>query len=958
MTEAPSGTPRRRHAQLKAIFDSVLSHRLSRRRARLDAVAVDDPTLAGEVASLLKHHEEAGDLFEPPETDAGPAFSTGELVAGRFRIVRIIGRGGMGEVYEAVDLVLQQPVALKTIRSEVAGDPATRALFFRELNLARRVAHRNVCRTHELWRDESSPQRVFLTMELLEGESLGTVLKREQRLDPARALPLLEQLAEALAAIHRLTIIHRDLKPSNVHIVADGEAGLRVVVTDFGLARTTATVGSATHTAVLAGTPAYMAPEQFETGECSIASDVYAFGVICFEMLTGQRQPVVPARSVRPDLDPRWEAFILRCVSQDPRKRPVNAEALIEELRALSGQPRGGRRRLRYLASALVISGVTAGAWTAWSPVNPTGRSPEFNRLTLDPGLSCELTASRDGRTIAYSSDRGTDGLFQIWMQALPDGERVQLTHGPSHAVNPTISPDGTMVAFRREHNDGGIYVVPASGAPERRLAPYGRHPRFSPDGTQIVFWTGVEGDHTFASGKLWVVTVASGEIRPLHHQLVDARFPAWSPDGRFIVFRGSATPGPTWDQRSDWWVSDAGGRQAVPTGAFARLTALRLSLHDGGISWSPGQLLFPARAGHSTNLWRLPISDKTGAIAGEPERLTSGSNLETSPWPLGSEFVAYTNWEVSGQIWRVWTKGPRTGTAEALTATDALDTRPAVSATGTRLMFTRRLGEIRNLWIKELSGGQESQLVPNVALVPAMSPDGQWVAYSVANGLKRPIFLTSAAGGDRPQLCEDCGDVQVWSAKGNAVLYLKHGTRDEHTLGALDVASRQVRTIVQRQGVTEGSLSPDGQYVTFAVRDEGVRSRIYIAPVATAGDRRTWRALTSATDWADKPRWDPDGRALYFYSEQDGFGCLWRQQLDDGKPAGAAEAVRHLHEAQHAIFHLSRQAFGLSVGPDFVVYNVPSVKGNLWTMDYPQKRTSWTWLRRWFGGSNSTGSQ
>jgi Tol biopolymer transport system component len=729
-----------------------------------------------------------------------------------------------------------------------------------------------------------------------------------------------------------------------------------VVLSDFGLARTTTAVGSATHTKVIAGTPAYMAPEQFETGECSIASDVYAFGVVCFEMLTGQRQPLVPARSIRPELDPRWEDFILRCVSQDPRKRPANAEALIEELRGLSG-----RRRLRltavpYLAFALVLGIAAFAIWTAWPSIGRGTKSPEFTRLTMDAGLSCEPSASRDGRTIVYSSD--VDGVFQLWIQRLPDGERVQLTHGSSHAVNPAISPDGTMVAFRREYNEGGIYVLPARGGAERRLAPQGRHPRFSPDGSQIVFWTGSEGDHTFASGKLWLANVATGAVRPLHHQLVDARFPAWSPDGRFIVFRASATPGPAWDQRSDWWISDVEGRAATPTTAFSRLSAMRLSLHDGGITWGPGQLLFPARAGHSTNLWRLPMSDETGKVDGQPERLTSGSNLETSPWPLGSEFVAYTNWEVSGQIWRVWTKGPRAGTAEAVTETDALDTRPAVSAAGTRLMFTRRLGEIRNLWIKEMSGGRESQVLPGIPLVPALSPDGQSVAYSVADGLKKPIFLIGASGGDRRQLCEDCGDVQVWSMKGDAVLFLKHGAQNEHSLEAVDVSSQQVRTLVRGEGLTEGTLSPDGQHVTFVLRSEGTRSRVYVAPHAAASDRRSWRAVTSATDWADKPRWDPDGRALYFYSEQDGFGCLWRQPMADGKPSGAAEAVQHLHDAQHAIFHLSRQAFGLSAGPDFVVYNVPTVKGNIWKMDYPQPPGTWNPLRRWFGGGHSTASR
>ncbi len=960
MDDGAGGSLRRRHARLKSLFQAALSYGSGRRTEYLARLRSAGPSVAQDVAQLLQRHAEAGDLLEPDGPDDSQTFAPNQLVAGRFRVVRRIGRGGMGEVYEAIDLELRQPVALKTIRPEFASDAATRARFLREIEIARRIAHPNVCRTHELWRvEDGAPEgAVFLTMELLEGEPLADVLKRGGRLDPRQALAILEQLAAALAAIHDLNIIHRDLKPSNVHIVPGGDQGARVVVTDFGLARRAPLADGVTATQALAGTPAYMAPEQFDSNEYSIATDVYAFGVICFEMLTGQRQPLVPARSIVPDLDPRWEQFILRCVAQDPRRRPANAQALLAELRALgaTGWPRWTVRAALGVPIAAIAAGTVVTAMVLTGGVQPAVQSPEFTRLTFDPGLSCELSASADGRRIVYSSDRSGDGLFQLWIQDVPDGDRHHLAT-PGHAVNPAMSPDGQLVAFRSERDGGGIDVIPAAGGTARRVAPFGRHPRFSPDGSWIVYWTGVEGDHALPSGRIWIVPTAGGTPRRLHPRLVDARFPAWSPDGRRIVFRASATPGARWDDESDWWVSDADGRQATPTGAFRHLASQRLSLHDGGIAWQQGRLVFSARAGHSTNLWSLPVSPE-GAVTGTPRRITSGSNLETSPWPMGDGFLAYTNWEVSAQVWRIWTGGPQAGTVEALTATDALDTRPAISADGTRLMFTRRLGEVRNLWIKDLPAGKETLMLPGTPLVPTLSPDGRHVAYSMSANGRKPIFVTRAPAGTSVALCDDCGEVQGWSGDGSEVLYLDHDAAGVQRLWAIGVPTGQKRLLVRAEGLSEGSLSPDGAFVAFAVRTNGVRSQIHVAP-ARAGteiERGAWRAVTAVDDWADKPRWAPDGTSLYFYSERDGYGCLWRQALDEGTPVGPPAPARHLHEAQHAVFHLSRQAFALSVGPSFLVYNTPSVKGNLWMMDHAEPVDSaFGWLTRWWRGPAST---
>jgi serine/threonine protein kinase len=306
-------------------------------------------------------------------------FSAGDLLAGRFRIVRFIAQGGMGEVYEAEDLELSGQVALKTIRSEIAEEVGSVDRFKREVHIARQVTHPNVCRIYDVFRHGGT---TFLTMEFLQGETLADRLSRQRRFSTAEAMPIVSQVAAGLAAAHRAGVIHRDFKSANVMLMPDApeEGGARAVVTDFGLARRSRSEdglsAAATMTQGAAGTPAYMAPEQVEGGEITPAADIYALGVVLYEMVTGDRPftgdtplsiavkrlkeaPSSP-RSHVPDLDPKWEKTILRCLERDPRNRFASAA---DVPRALAGEPvTRGRRRHReafaLVAALLVLAAV------------------------------------------------------------------------------------------------------------------------------------------------------------------------------------------------------------------------------------------------------------------------------------------------------------------------------------------------------------------------------------------------------------------------------------------------------------------------------------------------------------------------------------------------------------------------------------------------------------------------
>src|SRR5215471_2010796 len=265
-------------------------------------------------------------------------FNPGEVLGGRYRIVAMLGRGGMGEVYRADDLVLEQQVALKFLPEAVAQHPEALARFRNEVRLARQVSHRNVCRVYDFGEADGY---CFLSMEYVDGEDLGSLLHRIGRLPSDKALEIARKVCAGLAAAHEKGILHRDLKPGNVMLDREGQ----VVLTDFGLAGIAGEIGG---DEVRHGTPAYMAPEQLSGEEVSVKSDIYSLGLVLYEIFTGklpydsktladlvkwqkESQPVSPSTLVR-DIDPVVERVILRCLQARPAQRPPSALAVAAAL--------------------------------------------------------------------------------------------------------------------------------------------------------------------------------------------------------------------------------------------------------------------------------------------------------------------------------------------------------------------------------------------------------------------------------------------------------------------------------------------------------------------------------------------------------------------------------------------------------------------------------------------------
>ena len=422
-----------RWQKVDEVFAAALEIEPERRSAFLDQICGDDKTLRLEVEKMLSFDQKAEDfiktdvfslaarLITQPQQPVKGSRSTfesiddarfipGDVLAERYRIVGLLGRGGMGEVYRAEDLKLKQPVALKFLPASLSADGAALARFYKEVSVARQISHRHVCRVYDVAEYQGEH---FISMEFVRGEELSSLLKRIGRLPQDKAVEVARQLCAGLAAVHERGVLHRDLKPANIMLDEHGE----VRITDFGIAA----LASETDRREISGTPAYMSPEQLEGAELTPKSDIFSLGLVLYEVFTGKRAfeanslqellhlrrsdstPTSPARHV-PELDPLIERVIFRCLEKDPAKRPGSTlkvaaalpggDPLAAALAAgetpspemVAAAPKQGGLKpavaVSLLASVLILIGVICflSRYTTLYRKVPLNRSPEVLR--------------------------------------------------------------------------------------------------------------------------------------------------------------------------------------------------------------------------------------------------------------------------------------------------------------------------------------------------------------------------------------------------------------------------------------------------------------------------------------------------------------------------------------------------------------------------------------------------
>ena len=549
-------------------------------------------------------------------------------------------------------------------------------------------------------------------------------------------------------------------------------------------------------------------------------------------------------------------------------------------------------------------------------------------------------------------------------MQQVGGGEPLRLTRGSGDKHEPAFSPDGTTIAFRSEWQNGAIYVVPALGGQATMIAPEGRRPQFSPDGNWIAYYAGSPFLGTcFTSSnicRIYIAPSVGGAPRQLRSDFAAALHPVWSPDGSHLLFLGKPAGGLLVEKGIDWWVTPLDSGLATKTGALEATRNASLSQADQlyprvlvGPAWQPlgDALVFSARSGDTTNLWRIRISPKTWRIIGTPERLTSGPTFEQGPSVASSAGevvrIAFAALSDTTEIWSLPiepNQGKVTGELKRLTQDNAADLHPALSPNGDKLVFVSSRSGSQEIWIRDLRSGELSALTASRSIKwrPRFSPDGSKVSFS-ENLSWDPTreklspydgYIVASGGGAPEMVSQGVGQLTSWSSDGKRILCNAIDGR----VSLLELSSRKKVELLARPGhwLCDALFSPDDQWIAFS--DSTPSWRTYVVPFRSEGPIGVG-AWIDIMEGHGGNNWSPDGKLIYNISERDGFRCVWAQRVNPvtKRPLGEPFAVFHSHNARLSLGTGTDVTFS-DVGPDKIVFNMSERTGNIWMAEWKER--------------------
>jgi Tol biopolymer transport system component len=901
-----------------------------------------------------------------------------ERTLDRYRILGELGRGGMGVVHEALDTTLGRRVALKILPPERVADPERRERFLREARAASALNHPGIVTVHDLGNAEGLD---FIVMELVEGETLADRIARGP-LALGPALGIAAQVADALSRAHSAGIVHRDLKPSNVMVTPEGTAK----ILDFGLAKLVEPpAGEGGDTlrlrrldqgesaeGILLGTVPYMSPEQAAGKPVDARSDVFSFGVVLYEMLTGRHpfrkptaletlsairtaEPVPPAQAV-PSVPSEVERAVLRCLRKEPARRwqsMADLSSVLEDLREDSESGRKGaaappareRRRWPVVAVAATVALLAVAGVLLLGRSTPPLSPIAVQRLTYEPGFASQPSLSRDGNLVVYASDRAGDGNVDLWLQHVAQRSPVRLTTHPATDDTPAFSPDGSRIAFRSGREGGGIWIVAALGGEERLLAPRGALPRFSPDGRFVAY---VEDAPWRPAGlrQLLLVPADGGAPRPVAtgfgtYELPASFGPVFSPDGGSLLFKGARVGNP---READLWVAPLDGGPVVSSGATRVLG--RIDVVQAPVAWVPGWLLVVAGTTfQGISHYRAPISAE-GRLEGPAELLTSGAGISTEASVSAGGRMAFsrTSWVVNVYGAPLDPgSGRTTGELQRLTADALPKFGLSVSRDGTRVGYSSVEGPAdarrMSLHVVDLTSGRESVPVEGPArsfsAFPRLSADGARLAWTDVVDGQRVAFVADSGRAPGREVCRDCSFLAFLEDARFALA--KSGPR---RLVRLALEGGTMETLVESEpgAILDADASPGDRWLALLLgRPDGdVELRVRaLDPAASAPHDAL---LERSPAWAGAPRWSSDGRFLYFLSQRDGEVCVWALPVDPvtGERAGDPFAVVHLHGSPARCWG-PRTAYTLSVGAERLAVTASEVRGDVYLARLPR---------------------
>jgi eukaryotic-like serine/threonine-protein kinase len=941
------------------IYHDALARDPRERDAFLRAACGTDAAMRQEIASLLAQPSGDGFLAEPAWT-GGTAPATASSFTGQrlgpYQLEELIGAGGMGQVYRAHDPKLGREVAIKILPPIFTSQSDRLSRFEREARVLASLNHPHIAAIYGF--EEASDLR-GLVLELVDGETLAERLTRKPITVP-EAIDIARAIADALDTAHEKGIVHRDLKPANVKIRSDGT----VKVLDFGLAKalndpepSLSTTTGLSADGLILGTPAYMSPEQARGKPVDKRADVWAFGCLLFEMLSGR--PAFggqtasdtlasvldrePDPSVLPRATPGHVRRLLqRCLAKDPKQRlrdigdaRLELEAGAEPARAAITGPRSAWWRSRAVAWSIATVSLAIAAWLIAdrSRAGNSGLDVSLERLTYDPGLTTMPALSPGGDLLAYASDRFGRGDLDIWVTQTAGGAPLRLTDDPANDHSPDFSPDGKQIVFRSDRGGGGIYLMSALGGPARRLFKEGYRPRFSSDGTRISYWTGpTRGLAPLGGTAVFVAPLDGGAPTRLAANLSAARDPLWAPDGRSLVVLGRRADDPP-SEPFDWWWVPVDGVPPVKIGLYSS-TVLRdiVPIQNEGspAAWHTSGVLFAARG----DVWSIPISATNGRPTGPAVRLTAITDRVSHATSSRDGTIVFASTQAQRVIERV-SLGADTLPQRLYADNRRVALRPSITADGTLVAFEQYYEGSREIWTLDVRSGRQQMVLQTDNSVHAgatLSRDGEQIVYAVAktNAVPPSSFIVDVSGGVPRQICERC-ELYGFLSDNRRVLAVWD---DWTTLGTIDVRSgaRMVLARSAQGRLSRPHASPDDKWLAFRGFVGGAGSS-FLVPLTPGRPvpRESWQELES-TGTGRPAGWSPDSRTVYTFLDTDGFRCLWGHRVDPrtGQLTGGPFPVRHFHQQ---IDNGPSTSFGNPITADGLIYEGVYPTGDLWRL-------------------------
>ena len=874
------------------LFHSALERGPDERDAYLRDACGTDESLYETVLALVEADRRADDdpfenIAEAAAADVITNGSPGTLVGrqiARYRVVSHLGSGGMGDVFRASDPALGRDVALKLLAPRYQADANFHYRLEKEARAASSLNHPNIVTIYEVGRSDGYE---FVASELVDGETLRSAIRRGPLPVPSLS-EIGGQVAAGLAAAHEAGIIHRDIKPENIMIRRDG----LVKIVDFGLAKSAAVrEGDASAptrllTAVsrtVAGTACYMSPEQALGRTVDHRSDLFAVGVVLYEMATGRRPfngpseaamydallhaSVAAPSAVRPDLPPAIDSVIGRALEKDRELRYQSAADLGAELKRLQRPPstaplslpaastaRAGQWWWRLAAIAAGMLAITLALavvrWPASAAAVPTRFTiapPPHTDFTLTGTVvpSVTVTVSPDGRRVVFLANE-PNAPGRLWVRSLDALDAVPLDD-TENATFPFWSPDANSVAF---FVDSALRVKPLAGGPARTIATTerGRGGSWNRAGV-IVFGT--------AEGPIYQVSSAGGKPSPvstLDRARGDSwhRFPEFLPDGRHFLY-----------------LARAGEDRALYVGSLDGAASERLFPTEVRASYAePGYILFVEQGA----LLARRFDAGRLELGGEPEHLApsvaTSTALDASFAVSSTGTLAYAA-RTSAKSQLTWfdRTGQMLGTIEALADYLAVRLSP-----DNKTVAVARPGadeDAPDIWLLDVARGAASRFTFNkwLDISPVFSPDGETVVFSSSRSGRFDLFRRAARGGAEEARLFTAADPSYaddWSPDGRYIVYSSEAPGRSWNLGLLDVAASQATPLAASQyNEYQGRISPDGRWLAFT-SDETGRPEVYVRAFPM-GDAN----VVISTGGGSEPAWRRDSSELFYLSPE-----------------------------------------------------------------------------------------